>query len=411
MKTKDYSCDVLCFPLSSREIESTVRKKSNTQSLLFVCLDLETVATCIKYNLSFLELKDLISVGEFNSLSLKKIFSDWRDGTERNEGDILETEYKYIFNYHTSHVLRAYNLAKLISQAIRGRIDYGSIDLYENNWPLAYSRSNIAALIRQLTSLIVEENQGNSSSLIIKLSWKKIYWSMILSQAKRLVLLEFFARSLKLRSIGNRLDLSSAGTMKRILFFSGGRDLRFHSRLTFFLKSYYSIGIKGSSKWNDIETPKNRFDMSIDLRPILFKGYYWNRRSLNKSFKYRNCIKLLNSLVESRSERLDDYNVLLAKYIGFRVERDIMLIKAYCGIIDKINPDLVFTSSLPLPLLSAKVCNRVTISEFEGIGIDLNPMAPYIGDYVSSPGPLSSSQLEIYNGGNGEILPVGAYYY
>lgn len=410
MNEKQHFCIKLCFPLTSKDVENSLFRESNPNCLLFICMDLTTVSICIKRNLNFLELKDLISIDDFNSLSVNEILLEWRNISKKKESDILETDYKYIFNYHISHVLRAFKLANLIVQAIRKKVDYQKVDFYDNSWPLAYSRSNISLLIRQLTMILIQKKDISIISRI-RLLTKYVFFKILNSQTKLIVLSEFFIRTLSRLISRKRIDFKKKNKLKRILFFSGGRDLRFHSQLSFYLGPHSIIALKGKSKWNDKKIPDNRFDYCTDFFPFLWNGYFWNQREFKKSFHFEEFKTLLNSFAQGNEVFMDNYISLLGKYIGFKVQRDIMIIKSCCGIIDKINPDLVFSSSLPTPLISAKICNKVTISEFEGIGIEMNPMAPYIGDYVSSPGPLSSMQLSKYNGGFGEILSVGAYYY
>ena len=410
MIKKQYSCKKLCFPLTSEEIETSILRETNPKSLLFVCMDLETVSICIKKNLNFLESKDLISIKEFNSFSVNETLLEWRNNISKKESDILETDYKYIFNYHISHVIRAIKLSNLLVKAISCKIDYQKVHFYDNSWPLSYSRSNISLLIRQLMVILIKQNNLSIFSRA-RLLIKSFFWKKIYTQAKMLVLSEFFLRSLYRVIIRKKINLKKNDKIKRILFFSGGRDLRFHSQLSFYLESYSLISLKGKSIWNDKKEPNNKFDLCSEFFPYLWKGYFWNSRVVDKSFQYQDFKTLLKSISYGKEKLLDNYISLLGKYIGLKVERDIMIIKSCCGIIDKINPDLVFASSLPIPLISAKICNKVTISEFEGIGVEMNPMAPYIGDYISSPGPLSSKQIAAYYGGSGEILSVGAYYY
>lgn len=409
MKHKEYVCNKLCFPLNAQDITSTLKNEPKPKSLLFICMDMEVVSTCINKELNFVELKDLISISEFNALSVNEILNDWRGSIEKNDLDILETDYSYVFNYHISHVVRAIRLSDLISQSIGDNIDYKHIEFYKNNWPLAYSRANISFLIRQLVSISIGLNERSVHTKTLLM--RTYFWSFLYSNVKSLVRIEFLLYSLNPLHICKWIKLVKSTEIKRVLFFSGGRDLRFHSLLSKFLGNYSVVALKGKSKWNDKKEPEHSFELLTELFPLLWKGYLSNRRSVNKSFQDKDFRDLLNSLTTSENRFIKDYIVLLEKFVGFKIERDIMMIRSCCGIIDKVNADLVFTSSLPLPLISAKICEKVTISEFEGFGIEMNPMAPYIGHYVSAPGPLSAEQLEIYKGGAGEILPIGAYYY
>ena len=407
--SQHFSCSDLCFPLTIAEVEYSLKNASNPETLLFVCLDLATVSICLKKSLNYIEIKDLIAIDEFNAFSVNEILKAWRSDILNDDGDILNTDYRFIFNYHIAHVMRGFKLANLISIGILNNVHYEKLNFYSRTWPIAYSRSNIAVLIRELTRISLEAKRVTFNRRV-SLALKNAIWKTLRSMAKGAVLIEFFVYSLRkvrkdVRTIFNQ------STKKRILFFSGGRDLRFHSVLSYYLDSYSLIALRGKSKWNDRVLPKNRFSALVEVYPLLFEGYLRNRRSVSYAFKYDDFVSLLMSMNSEYSGVLGDYVSLLGNYVGFKIEREIMMIKSYCGIIDSINPDIVFSTSLPLPLISAKLCKRLTISEFEGPGIEMNPMAPYIGDYVSSPGPLSSRQLFEYFGGEGQDLPVGAYYY
>ena len=410
MKNREYSCIKLCFPLNSKEVERSLKGGLSRDSLLFVCMDLEAVSICIKEQLHFIQLKDLIPLEEFNSVSVNEALLKWRDEIGSQECDILETDYKFVFNYHISHVIRAVKLADLLFQSVIDKIDFYETEFYSNNWPRAYSRLNISLFIRQLVLISFGPSKFSNISKL-KLRIHKIFWTILRLNGKLLVLLEFFIYSLGPASILNWRKLGKSSEIKRVLFFSGGRDLRFHSLLSKYLGNYSLIALKGKSQWNDKHVPEHRFEIFLEFFPLLFRSYLYNSRVVNMSFRGRDFRCFLNSLASKNNGIYYDYMLLLEKYIGFKIDRDIMIIKSCCGIIDRVEADLVFTSSLPLPLISAKICNKVTMSEFEGFGIEMNPMAPYIGDYVSTPGPLSAEQLVRYKGGCGEILPVGAYYH
>ena len=139
------------------------------------------------------------------------------------------------------------------------------------------------------------------------------------------------------------------------------------------------------------------------MQNSLLNGFFINKIKCNydSNFIKNNILNNLDSNV---------LKLILSNYFLFRIKRDYKFINSVAHTIKKINPVLVYSSSLSLPLISACFLKIKTISEFEGFGIDHNPMAPYVGDYIFSPGSFSSLQIKNYSESKSKIINNGAYY-
>lgn len=380
---------------------------------MIICNNLDTTTYCIEKNINYLEIGQLIDVERFNKIDLNEVFAKWEKSIGFSpEGHVLSRKYQYVFKYTISHVLRTLFLADMIYESITEKLDVDQFHLFNYDLSHPYSRANMDMLVRAVLQIkILGKLQLNSKNRI-RYKLKELQFKLLGVLIVPFSLLEYLYYFLRAPDLFGKGQLDNGKKDKpRILFFSGGRDFRFHSKLSKGIKDYTKISFLGKSIFNDKDVPENKFDLMLKLQPKLLLGYLRNRHKVPYFTNLKSLKVLFSSCLKHTTLDMEQHLDYISQFMVFRIKRDTCFIRSVCGIIDTYKADVVYSSSLPTPLISGEICGKVTISEFEGIGVEMNPMAPYVGRYISSPGPMSTDQIKLYRGGDGEVLEIGAYYY
>lgn len=381
----------ILLPLSVNDVEKFYKKNLD---FVVITNQFQIISYCIENDISYLEYSKLINIESYKEINISKNFKIL------NKKNLNEIEIKYsnLLKYNLSHVLKTSYLSELIYRGIRDKIKFKEICINYNILKLPYGRSNLNSFINLLLFLKFKPYQKNIFSKMISLRIILIL-TILLNFFSNII---FFTEFLYYKIFNKKFIYREQNSEnKKILFFSGGRDFTFHSILSKNLKNYKLICYKGDSI-HDMSS-SNNFNSIINFQNTLLSGFFFNKIKNN----YNSTLIKNNILFHINSRLLKS---ILSNYFLFRIKRDYKFMNSAAYTINKINPVLVFSSSLSLPIISACFSKIKTVSEFEGFGIDHNPMAPYLGDYIFCPGPFSHDQVLNYSSLNSIIIKNGAYY-
>ena len=390
---------LVLFPTNLDELEKFIKSKYDLKNKLVISSNVDITTYCISNNLEFLLLKDLVNQENFKKTDINKEL-DIILKSNNFFVDKIQRKYYFHFKYMTCHILRNLLLASEIEKSLK-KIRFDKIYFFKSNYSLPYSRNNLKVFLNTILSNSFKDKllKPHYSNIVIAIY--AILIQIIIRFKSLFIGIEFFFKKIFFKKYvkKNKID-----DKKKILFFSGGRDFIFHSKLTF-NNDFNYICVKGSSIFN--KDSINNFKQIVNYNSILFDGFFKNY--INCEIKYKH-LQVFFSNFKSFNSLDNNFKKLLLNYILFRILRDYEFINSTVQTIKKINPKIVFSSSLSLPLISAKLLGVKTISEFEGYGIEQNPMAPYIGDYIFSPSIYTDKMVEKYLPGDGKIIKSGAYY-
>tara|TARA_B100000963_G_scaffold169373_1_gene147295 strand:+ start:34402 stop:35592 length:1191 start_codon:yes stop_codon:yes gene_type:complete len=390
---------LVLFPTNLDELEKFVNSKYDLKNKLVISLNVDITTYCISNNLEFLLLKDLVNEENFKKTDINNEL-DIILKSNNFFVDKIQRKYYYHFKYMICHILRNLLLANEIEKSLK-KISFDKIYFFKSNYSLPYSRNNLNFFLNSILSNSFKDKlfKPYYNNMIIAIS--AILIQIIIRFKSIFFGIEFFLKKITFKKYVKK---SKIDDKKKILFFSAGRDFIFHSKLTS-NSEFNSICVKGSSIFN--KESINNFKQIVNYNSILFDGFFKNY--IDCKIKYKH-MQVIFSNFKSFNSLENNFKKLLLNYILFRIFRDYEFINSTAHIIKKINPKIVFSSSLALPLISANLLGIKTISEFEGYGIEQNPMAPYIGDYIFSPSIYTDKMVKKYLPGDGEIIKSGAYY-
>lgn len=384
--------DLVLVPSCLKELKNIITTK--IKNYIVVTDDLSTILYCQKHSIKFLEFNKCIDIEKYKKIDVDIFLKHKNINIEGK----TQKKYFYIFKYNFCHLIRLILISNLLFEGINKKIYFKKIYFFKYNYKIPYGRSNLNGVLQLLLSLKFKKKLLKPSFSIITLMFLNFLSFISNFLSELLFLIEFIIR--KILIFNPTFDLSKSKNDK-ILFFSSGRDFLFHSILSKKLKCFHLINIKGNSIF-DTES-ENKFDITLNLQSTLLSGFF--NCDIKNSYDKVLLNKLLNDHLSSKLLKLYFIN-----YYTFRIKRDFKIINSLKTIINKISPKLIFSSSLSLPLITASHLKIKSISEFEGFGIEQNPMAPYIGDYVSTPGIFMEKQFKYYKAGEGLIIKNGAYY-
>ena len=384
--------DLVLVPSCLKELQNIIRTK--VYNYIVITDDLKTILYCQKNSIKFLEFNQCIDIEKYKNIDVDTFLN------QKNFNIKCRTQkkYFYIFKYNFGHLIRLIELSNLLFEGINKKLSFKKIYFFKYNYKIPYGRSSLNGVLQLLLSLKFKKKLLKPSFSLMTLMLFTSLMFIVNFFSELFFFIEFIVK--KIFKNNPTLDLNKIKKDK-VLFFSGGRDFVFHSILSKKLSFFHLINIKGDSIYDT--DAENQFDIIINLQSSLLNGFFNNeiKNSYNKS--------LLNELLNDHfSSKL--LKLYFINYYAFRIKRDFKIINSLKTIINKISPKIIFSSSLSLPLITASHLNIKSVSEFEGFGIEQNPMAPYIGDYVSIPGHFSEMQFKKYKAGDGVIFKNGAYY-
>ena len=316
----------------------------------------------------------------------------------------LQQKYFFFFQSFISDILKISSFSKLLGDGILRKIDFKRLHLFSYDHSSPGPRKNLESLNKLLLSIRFKEflykdyyKKGLKTALINS-------FHKYLNKCSGII---FFAEYLfnKIRFFSFQ-NIRLKEKKDSIIFFSDGRDFTFHSILSFRIENSYCF--KGSSIFN--KETKNDFCSVSNLKFYLLNGFF-NKNlecvsNINQSF-----LKKVFKEYGISSEFIDYYGEANINNLEFWIKRDFSFIRSISHMIKKINPKLIFSSSLTLTSLGAFNQGIKSVSEFEGFGIDHNPSSSSLsGDYIFSPTIFSNNMFKKHNMGDGVLINTGAYY-
>jgi len=390
LKTK---IDLLVFPKNKSELKKFLKKNDNVDYAV-ISNSLNILSYCIQKKIKFFSFNDIVDIDLYKKICINSYlqrFNKFKDKVSIN--------YFFIFKYNFSHIIRTLFLSKLLIDGLNKKFEFKKIKLFSFPYNFTYARSNIFDFLRLLLSL--EFNNKLQKKHINFFILKFIVFNFKLANLFSEFIFFFEFLFYKIYYFKKKSKVKFKKNSKSIFFFSSGTDFTFHSKLSRYITEFNPICFKGKSKFNRFE--KNTFNSIHSIQFNLLNGFYYKKIINNYNYNFLN--KIFEDFIEN--DLIKDYYIQYAK---FRIKRDFKFINSFAFLLNNKKPDLVFSSSLSLPLISAKFLNIRSISEFEGYGIDQNPMAPYIGDYVFLGGDHCEDEFIEYKSGNGKVIKNGVYY-
>ena len=356
--------------------------KTLSNDSLLITNNHEVASYALKNNIEFKEFRDIISFEQCSKVNVHDYFKRW----SKDKG--AYQEYFESLKYSLGNQIKAIELAKTFSEALCLSYDFDKVFLAHSLTP-SFKREMINNFQTKLISFFLLLNNKDVintrksywiEDVIRTLLFKTLPVFTVLLFVLELLLKYFKRGLLKTTKVGNiNFD---------ILTFSAGTDTVYLSNISGKVSSHSTLNIQCDSNHG---FKSQNFKNSMPIETFYFRSIFNMKQPIKTN---RSDLIGLLSANNPNVEAFFLENMYLINYIYFRILREGLQVNMFKSIIKSVSPNVVVSSSLYLPVISANALNINTVSVIEGLGIGENPISPHPGRYVFSPNKFGEDQIK-----------------
>lgn len=355
--------------------------KSIKDNSLIITNSYELSSYLLKHSIEFKQFSEIINFYDCSKVNVHEYFTNWFDNSN------IDHEYFQSLKYSLSNQIRVIELAKIFTFTICKNYTFDEVYISDNSTP-TFKRENLEDFQLKIISFLLKLKNKKVVYLNNKSYVKDFFYNFLYTLLPFTVEIIYIIKNIfyTLNKItkNNYVDLKSSYD---ILSFCAGTDTTYISNILEEIKFFSILNIQSESK-HDYKFSK--------FKENVHSSYF----SLKNLTNIRQILKVDNNdIINLLSNNDSDINNFFRKYsffieyIKFRILYEGLQINMYKGIIKSLNPKVVISGSLYLPLIAANTLNIKTISVVEGLGIAENPVAPFYGNNVLSPNKFSVDQI------------------
>ena len=402
-KITKHKCDLLLIPSTLGELNKFLETHKEANYII-LSGNLSIISFCIKKNIRLIQYKELIDPKKYKKIDITGFMKNFAKENSELFSNKLQHKYFFFFQSFISDILKISSFSELLGDGISKKIDFKRLHLFSYDHSSPGPRKNLESLNKLLLSIRFKD-------FLYKDFYKKGLKTVLIHSFHKylnkcsgiIFFVEYLFYKIRFFSFQN---IRLKEKKDSIIFFSDGRDFTFHSILSFRIENSHCF--KGSSIFN--KETKNDFCSVSNLKFYLLNGFFSKNlecvSNINQSF-----LKKVFKEYGIPSEYINYYGEANINNLEFWIKRDFSFIRSISHMIKKINPKLIFSSTLTLTSLGAFDQGVKSVSEFEGFGIDHNPSSSSLsGDYIFSPTIFSNNMFKKHNMGDGVLINTGAYY-
>lgn len=406
---KNNLVNTVFFPKSFNELHEFLNIKVRN-NFLIISNDLEIVLYCNSKNYPIIQEHDLVDSTKFKKIKSGKFYGKWLDYLNK-EKLIIANDYLNCFEYSISSQIKTIFYCRLLIEGLYEKYSFTNVCFFQNENSKSYARDNLLSF----KYFILQNLFDNSKLKFLKRKYKiKYRFELFLLKTISDNIIIFNFIEVLFKSVKNRISILNFFKIifnkinsAKLLFIGAGRDTTFHDTLISHTK-FKSIVANGTSRHDINVKGRSNVSQNLNLYELNFAGCFRNMKKNHKTLQVEH-FKVLFKILGLDLKETNSFNVFIY-YVRFRYLREQQQIIAFRNAFKIIKPKIVFTTSLFIPSLAAKLEGIQVITQAEGLGIDLNPIAPCHGDIILSPSKCFEDQVKYQSREVGLIKIIGAYY-